>query len=136
MKPSTLLAYFFGALMALGALGHVLIPDYYAPMVPAPIPLGLANVLALVAEAGTAALIFLPATRRWGLLAFTALMVAFLPIHVWDLFREDHLFGSASAAAIRLVFQLAFIGLGVWLYRLETAARATEEPGSSASARA
>ncbi|MEL6189819.1 MAG: hypothetical protein AAFU79_34790 [Myxococcota bacterium] len=112
-----LLSYFFGTLMALGALAHVLKPEFYGPMVPAPIPLGLANVVATIVEGTLAVLIFIPSTRRWGLLGFTALMVAFLPIHLWDLVREDHLFGSMTAALIRLPIQFAFIGLGIWLAR-------------------
>ncbi|MEO0325957.1 MAG: hypothetical protein AAF447_23605 [Myxococcota bacterium] len=123
MKLPTLLAYFFGAIMAVGALGHVLAPDYYAPMVPAPIPLGLANVVSVVAEAATAVLLFRPAWRRWGFVAFTALMVAFLPIHVWDLFRDEHFVGSFPAAVVRLLVQFVFIGLGAGLAR-----RAAEGP--------
>ena len=113
----TVLSYFFAMIMALGAIAHVLKPEFYAPMVPAPIPLALANVVAMVAEGTLAVLIFLPSTRRWGLIGFTALMIAFLPIHLWDLVKEDHIFGSLTAALIRLPIQFAFIGLGAWLAR-------------------
>ncbi len=115
----TLLSYFFGIILALGAIAHVLKPEFYGPMVPAPIPLVLANVVATIVEGTLAVLIFLPATRRWGLIGFTALMIAFLPIHLWDLVREDHLFGSMTAALIRLPIQFAFIALGAWLARKE-----------------
>ena len=111
----TALSYFFGILLALGAVFHVLKPEYYGPMVPAPIPLALANIVATIVEGTLAVLIFRPATRRWGLIGFTALMIAFLPIHLWDLVRDDHLFGSLRAAWIRLLIQFAFIGLGAWL---------------------
>ncbi|MEM7677402.1 MAG: hypothetical protein AAF449_15495 [Myxococcota bacterium] len=119
----TLLSLFFGLLLALGAVAHILKPEFYAPMVPAPIPLGLANVVATIAEGGIAILIFVPATRRWGLIGFTALMVAFLPIHVWDLVREDNVFGSVEAAWVRLLIQFVLIGLGVWLARGPSASK-------------
>ena len=119
----TVLSYFFGIMLALGALAHVLKPEFYGPMVPAPIPLVLANVVATIVEGLLAVLIFVPSTRRWGLLGFTALMFAFLPIHLWDLVREDHIFGSQQAAWIRLVIQFAFIAVGIWLTRNEPARR-------------
>lgn len=120
MKTSALhtgLSYFFGVMMGLGAIAHILKPEFYAPMVPAPIPLVLANIVATLVEGSLAVLIFLPSTRRWGLYGFAALMIAFLPIHLWDLIREDHLFGSLNAAWIRLAIQFGFIGLSLWLGR-------------------
>ncbi|MEL6341973.1 MAG: MauE/DoxX family redox-associated membrane protein [Myxococcota bacterium] len=107
----------FVFLMLAGAAGHVLNPDFYAPMVPAPIPLWFANVASTIVEGALGIMLIVPRTRRWGAIGFTALMVAFLPIHIWDLFREDPAVGSTTAAVVRLVFQFAFIAGGVWLSR-------------------
>ncbi|MEL6189631.1 MAG: hypothetical protein AAFU79_33825 [Myxococcota bacterium] len=114
----TVLSYLFAVLLGLGALGHVVNPEFYAPMVPAPIPLVLANVLSTVVEGALALLIIWPATRRWGVIGFTALMVAFMPIHLWDLVRETPAVGSHAAAWVRLALQILLIGLGAWVARL------------------
>lgn len=102
-------------LMLGGAIGHVANPGFYAPLVPAPIPLWLANVASTVVEGGIGVLLLLPRTRRLGAILFTALMVAFVPIHVWDLLKETPAVGSTTAAVVRLVFQGLFIAVGAWL---------------------
>lgn len=108
-------------LMLGGAINHIISPAFYAPLVPAPVPLWLANVASTVAEGGIGLLLLLPRTRRLGAILFTALMVAFLPLHVWDLLKETPVVGSTAAAVVRLVFQALFIGLGAWLARRHAA---------------
>ena len=116
----------FVLLLFAGAAGHVLSPEFYAPMVPEPIPLWLANALSTVAEAAIGLALLVPSTRWLGAMAFVGLMVAFLPIHIWDLFREAPAVGSAGAAVVRLVFQALFIGGGAWLVA-QTRARAPDQ---------
>ena len=41
-------------------------------------------------------------------------MLAFLPVHVWDVFRADPAIGTHGAALVRLPFQFVFI-LWAWL---------------------
>jgi uncharacterized membrane protein len=92
-----------------GALGHVLAPEGYAPLVPPFIPLALANWTAFFCELVVGVLLLVPRTRALGGLAFFALMLAFLPLHVWDLFKEAPAMGSSAGAAIRLIMQGALI---------------------------
>lgn len=103
--------------MMLGAIGHIMNPDFYAGMVPDFIPLGVANVLAIIVEGAIGILLFIPKYRYWGALGFLVLMLAFLPIHVWELFKEEPVVGAPPAPAIRLAFQFLLIFAGWWLYK-------------------
>lgn len=112
-----ILPFVLGALMLVGAVGHVVNPDFYAPMVPDFIPVGLANVLATIAEAVIGGMLFLPKYRRWGGLGFLLLMLVFLPIHVWDFFKENPAVGAPPAPMIRLLVQFLLIYAGYSVYK-------------------
>ncbi len=112
-----ILAYLLGAILLGGAVGHVVSPDFYAAMIPEFIPAGLANISAAIAEAVVGILLFLPKYRHWGGLGFFLLMLGFLPIHVWDLFKEIPAIGPSPAPEIRLVVQFLLIYAGWWIYK-------------------
>ena len=44
-------------------------------------------------------LLFIPKYRHWGGLGFCVLMLAFLPLHIWDLFKEQPAVGHADPPA-------------------------------------
>ena len=111
------LSYIFGVIMILSALAHIFSPEAYAPMIPDFIPESVANILAALAEGVTGIALFIPIYRKKGGLLFAGLMLAFLPIHVWDLLRENPAIGPAPAPAIRLVVQFLLIYAGWWIYR-------------------
>ena len=112
-----ILPFVFAALMLLGAYGHIANPDFYAPLIPDFIPESLANILSTIAEAAIGIALLIPQTRKWGALGFCILMVAFLPLHIWDLFKETSIMGSQVGAIIRLAIQLLLIYGGWWLYK-------------------
>ena len=116
-KMKKVLPYLLGFIMLLSAVAHILNPAFYTEMVPSFIPLGLANIVAAIAEAVIAVLLFLPKYRSWGGLAFLLLMIAFLPLHVWDLFKENPAVGPSPAPIIRLAFQFLLIYAGWWIYK-------------------
>ena len=70
---------------------------------------------AIVLSIGFAAL--WPGTRRLAGLAFAALCLAYLPLHLWDFVRPDPMFAPVGAALVRVVVQLLFIGAGWQLAR-------------------
>ncbi len=104
------------ALLLFSAAGHLFSPSFYEAMIPPFIPAMLANVLAAVVEAAIGVALIWPKYRKWGGLGFALLMVAFLPIHIWDLVREEPAVGSTLAAAIRLVVQFLLIYAGWWIW--------------------
>ena len=102
--------------MLAGAAAHVAVPELYLPMIPEFIPPGLANGAAALLELVVGLALLVPKYRSWGGLAFMVLMIVFLPLHVWDLLREDPVVGSQAAAAVRLVMQGILIYAGWWIY--------------------
>ena len=117
MLLAKILTFFFAAIMLLGAYFHVANPNFYKPLVPPFIPLNVANILSTIAEAAIGIALLVPSLRKWGALGFLLLMIAFLPLHTWDLFREKPAMGSQTAAIIRFVIQLVVIYGGWWLYQ-------------------
>lgn len=110
-----ILSIIFGILMIIAGGLHVLNPGFYEPLIPPFISPTLANMAATIVEIAVGVLLIIPKTRRWGGLAFMLLMVAFLPLHVWDLVRNESITGSKAGAAIRLLIQFGLIALGWWL---------------------
>lgn len=112
-----ILSYLFGLLLLVSAFAHIQSPDFYAPMIPDFIPEGLANVATAIVEAAIGILLFLPKYRHWGALGFFLLMIAFLPIHIWDLTKENPAVGPSPAPEIRLAIQFLVIYAGWWIYK-------------------
>lgn len=112
-----ILSYFFAAFLILSAIAHLVKPGVYAPMIPDFIPDNVANILAFITELATGILLVLPKYRKWGGLAFMALMIAFLPIHIWDYTKDLPMMGSKMAAIVRIVVQFLLIYAGWWIYR-------------------
>ncbi|MEL6562502.1 MAG: MauE/DoxX family redox-associated membrane protein [Bacteroidota bacterium] len=112
-----ILTIILGILMILGGIGHLLAPEAYAPMIPDFIPDQLANVLAFITEVATGLALIIPKYRKTGGLLFMGLMIAFLPLHVWDVFRENPAIGPFPAPIIRLVIQFLLIYVGWRIYR-------------------
>ena len=104
-------------IMLLGAAGHVFFPEVYHGAIPSMIPTAFANVASTIVELAIAIGLWTPKYRSKAGLAFMMLMIAFLPIHIWDLVREDPMLGSRLASGIRLIFQLVLIYAGWRVYR-------------------
>ncbi len=107
-----ILPYLLAVLMPLGALGHIFNPEFYSPMIPEFISERLANIAATIAEAAIGIGLLIPATRKLAGWGFVVLMIAFLPIHIWDVLREEPAVGSRLGAGIRLTLQFALIYAG------------------------
>ena len=58
-----------------------------------------------------------PRTRAIAGLGFAVLCLAFLPLHVWDLFRDTPAITPHSAAIIRVFVQFFLIWTGWMLYK-------------------
>ena len=107
-----ILPYLLAALMLLGAIGHIFNPDFYHPMIPSFISKSFANWAATVVEALIGIGLIIPTTRKLAGWGFLGLMIAFLPIHIWDVFREEPAVGSRVGAWIRLALQFVLIFAG------------------------
>ncbi len=56
-----------------------------------------------------------PKYAKLGATGILLLLLAFLPIHVWDVFSDAPAIGSQKAAYFRLPLQLVFIA---WAYKV------------------
>ena len=112
-----ILAYFFAAILILSGVMHVVKPEAYAAMIPSFIPEIVANILAAIAEIVIGVMLIIPRYRHLAGLGFALLMVAFLPIHIWDLVRDDPAIGSFTGAVIRLIIQFGLIWAGWWIWK-------------------
>lgn len=112
-----IIVFLLAAMMLLGAFNHIYAPENYSAFIPDFISENIANILSTITEGTVGILVLIPKYRKWGGLGFSILMIAFLPIHVWDLTKEIPAIGSTMAAVIRLGIQFLLIAAGWWIYK-------------------
>ena len=112
-----ILAFLFGAFLIFGGINHFTTPEFYDPFIPDFLPKPAVNYITGVMEILLGVGLFVPATRNKAALGTMLLMIAFLPIHVADVFKDAPAIGSQQAAWIRLAFQFVFITWSWWLWQ-------------------
>lgn len=112
-----ILRILFAAFMIYGGINHFLNPDFYAPFIPDFIPKDLANYGSGILEIVLGIGLLIPTYRKEASLGLVLLMIAFLPIHIWDLLRDEPAIGSETAARIRIPVQFLFIAWAWWIGR-------------------
>jgi uncharacterized membrane protein len=113
-------AYALGALMTAAGLAHFVITRKYLPIVPQFFPqrftiVILSGAIELAAGIG----LFFPGVRKESALVVLVLMLGFLPLHAWDLFRLRPAIGPHWVAAVRFGIQFVLI---YWAWRVWRAA--------------
>ncbi len=107
------LTFLFGAFMIFGGVNHFLKPAMYFPFFPDFLPKEALNYWTGIAEIIVGIGVFIPKYRTQSALGILIMMLAFLPLHIWDVFSENPAIGSHQAAIIRLPIQFVFI-LWAW----------------------
>jgi uncharacterized membrane protein len=105
-----------GCMMVAAGLAHFLLTRKYLAIVPRFLPLRMgivivSGVVELVAGVG----LFFPFVRKEAAFVVLVLMVGFLPLHAWDLFRERPAVGPRWVAVIRFLLQFLLI---YWPWRI------------------
>jgi len=100
-----------------GGVGHLMQPEMFAGFIFEPLPVTLTIYATGILQIAIAIAAVVPATRSLAGLAFAALCLGYMPLHVWDLFRDDPVIAPESAAIIRIVVQVLFIVVGWLLWR-------------------
>ncbi len=108
-----ILAILFGVFLIFGGINHFIKPEMYNPMIPDFLPKLAINYITGVVELILGVVVLIPHYRSKAGLGIAILMCLFLPVHIWDVFRDDPAVGSHSAAMIRLPFQFVLI-LWAW----------------------
>lgn len=108
---------FWAVLLLAGGVAHFVNPEFYYPMIPDAFPKDLSNYGAGVLEVLLGIGILLPATRKLSTMGILLLMIAFLPLHIRDLFLDEPIVGSQVAAIVRLAIQFLLIAWLWWMWR-------------------
>lgn len=104
-------------IMGGGGIAHLLWPHVFVGFIFEPLP-PIATVIASgLVELGIATLALIPSTRAVSGLFFAILCAGYMPLHIWDLFRDDPVISPLWLASLRIVLQLFFIWSGWRLWR-------------------
>jgi uncharacterized membrane protein len=106
------LTFLFGALMILAGINHFRHSAIYLPFIPDFLPQQLINQATGILEIVLGIGVFIPQFRQKAAYGIFILMILFLPLHVWDVFRDNPAIGSHKAALIRLPLQFLLIFIG------------------------
>lgn len=112
-KMKLVLTFLFGAIMILGGMMHFINPEMYNPFIPDFLPKDLVNYVTGILEIAVGIGAIIPRYRSAGTLGILVLMLAFLPLHIIDVFKDNPAIGSQQAALIRVPLQFLFI-LWAW----------------------
>jgi len=104
-----ILTFLFGILMTLAGINHFLKPEMYATFIPNFLPNEATNYLSGMLEIICGLAVFIPTFRGWATLGILVMMLLFLPLHIWDIFRQKPAIGSHQVALIRLPIQFVLI---------------------------
>lgn len=112
-------AALFGLFLVYGGINHFIKPNFYDPFIPDFLPKLAVNYATGIVEILIGVGLFIPAFRQRAAFASLLLMLAFTPIHLWDLWSATPAIGSRTAAWIRIAVQGLFIAWMYWLSRPE-----------------
>ena len=109
-----ILTYLLAVFFIYAGIQHFINPRFYEPFVPYFLPYKSFIVYASgVLELIFGILLFLPKYAKVGATGILFLLIAFLPVHIMDVFAETPAIGTKNAAYIRLAVQFLFIA---WAY--------------------
>lgn len=112
-----IIPFVFAIILFVSAIAHVLAPSAYAPMIPDFIPEWPANIFTAVVEAFVGLLLLSSKYRALGGIGFSLLMIGFMPLHIWDLLRDDPMITPYVAAIVRVIVQVLLILAGWRIYK-------------------
>ncbi|WP_152000303.1 MULTISPECIES: hypothetical protein [unclassified Imperialibacter] len=107
----TILGIVLALFLIFSGVNHFTTPEMYLPLIPDFLPKSIVNVLAGVVEIILGIGVFIPTFKKRALLGIFLLMVAFLPIHIWDALKENPAIGTKTVALVRIGIQLVLIYL-------------------------
>lgn len=116
-KSKQVLTYAFGVLLLLAGITHFLKPVLFYPFIPEVLPQKTINMLAGCIEIAAGISVFIPRLRPPATFTILALMLLFLPLHAWDVFRAHPAIGSHTLALVRLPLQFVLIGWAWYIHR-------------------
>jgi uncharacterized membrane protein len=112
-----ILTFLFGGFMIFGGVNHFLKPAMYLPFFADFLPAIALTYASGIVEIVVGIMVFIPKYRSWGTLGILSLMLAFLPLHFFDIFREYPAVGTHQIAVIRLPIQFVLIAWAWFIHK-------------------
>lgn len=114
-------AIVFGSLMITAGSMHFIMPEIYNPFMSDWLPKPAVNYVTGVVEILVGIAMFIPSLQSKASLTILLMMIAFLPLHMADVFRENPAIGNHTAAYIRLPIQFILVYLAYLLWKAHRA---------------
>ncbi len=111
------LTILFGVIMIAGGVVHFLRPAVYAPFFPDYFPRNAIIYASGLVEIAVGIGVFIPRFRSLATLGILLLMIAFLPMHIIDVFKENPAVRSHQIALIRLPLQFVLIAWAWFIHK-------------------
>ncbi len=114
-----ILRYLLAVFIIYAGVQHFIKPDFYISFVPSFLPFTKFFIFSsgIVEVALGILLMFKGKVSQYGALGIFLLMLAFLPIHIKDVFVDNPAIGTHTAALIRLPVQFLFLIWSWFIYR-------------------
>ncbi|WP_299679922.1 hypothetical protein [uncultured Tenacibaculum sp.] len=118
MEQMFLYSRFLMAVMLI-AIGfhHFYKPKFYYPIIPAFFPKLFVTYASGIVELVIGLGLCIPNYQKYAALGMALLMIAFLPLHIWDITREKPAMKTKKGAYIRLVIQFVLIAWAWFLFK-------------------
>lgn len=111
-----ILRILFGIFFAFAGIMHFVKPKIFNRLIPSFLPKLAVNYIAGFFELVIGIGLLINKTNKQAALAMFVLMVVFLPIHIWDVFREKPAIGSKKIAIIRIPLQFLLLYIAYLIY--------------------
>ena len=112
-----ILTLVYGIFLIFGSVNHFIKPEMYYPFIPDFMPQQMINFMAGMIEVVLGLGVFILRFRHLAATGILLLMLIFLPLHLWDVFRENPAIGNHTAALVRLPVQFLLIGWAWFISR-------------------
>ena len=106
----------FGLFLGYAGIMHFVKPKFFNGFIPKPLPKLTVNYLAGFVELAIGVGLLFNITAKNSAKAFFILMLVFLPLHIWDLFKEKPAIGSKKLAIIRIPLQFVLLYVAYLIY--------------------
>jgi len=110
------LRFLFGVFFAFAGIMHFIKPKIFNRFIPNFLPKLVVNYIAGLLEFTIGIGLLISQTNKQAALAMFILMWIFLPIHIWDVFREKPAIGSKKIAIIRVPLQFLLLYIAYLIY--------------------
>ncbi len=111
-----ILRIIFGIFFLFAGIMHFIKPKFFNGFIPKPLPKLFINYITGIIEIAIGLGLLVNMIVKNAAISFFILMLLFLPLHIWDLFKEKPAIGSKKLAIIRLPVQFILLYIAYLIY--------------------